>query len=70
MIIINYNYYIDVLKLWFGVSKDILPVKYFHFNKASFLYKSNFMNIIGLTKVEVNLAATGFNTVVYACHSS
>ena len=35
-----------VLKLWLGVSKDMLPVKYFSSNKVPSLCQSNFMEII------------------------
>ena len=31
-----------VLILWFGVSKGMFPVRYFHSTKTSSLYQSNF----------------------------
>ena len=39
-----------VLALWLGVSKGMLPVRYFRSNKSSFLCKSNFIEIIWLSQ--------------------
>ena len=48
------------LKLWLGVSKGMLPVKYLHPKNDSFLSKSNFMEIVRPSKIEVNLATLTF----------
>ena len=40
-----------VLKLWLGVSKGILPVRYVHSNEASILCPLNFMEIIRLSQI-------------------
>ena len=39
-----------VLRLWLGVGKGMLPVKYFCSNKASFLCQSNLMDVITLSQ--------------------
>ena len=39
-----------VSNMWLGVSKCMLPVKYFCTNKASFLCQLNFMQMIGLSQ--------------------
>ena len=39
-----------VLKVLLGVKKDVLPVKCFHSIKSSFLFPSNFMEIIRLSQ--------------------
>ena len=39
------------LRLCLGVSKDILPVKYFRSNKAYFFSQLNFMKIIILSQI-------------------
>ena len=39
-----------VLKLWLALSQGMPPVKYFHSNKAFFLCKSNFAEIIILSQ--------------------
>ena len=63
-----------VLKLWLGVSKGMLPVKYFCSNKPSFYVSVEFH---GGHKAEVNLATLSFweyyqiknNGVWWACLS-
>ena len=39
-----------VLELCLGLSKGMLPLRYFHSNKASFPYQSNFVEIIRLSQ--------------------
>ena len=65
-----------VLKLFFGVGKDMIPVKYFCSNKASF-FVSVLVSIkfhvdhMTVTKIKQNLATlsfghvTGFRTLVF-----
>ena len=39
-----------VLKLWLGVSKGMLPVKYVRYNKTSFLCQLNVMELMRLSQ--------------------
>ena len=64
-----------VLKLWLVISKGMLPITYFHSNKASFCIIQISWSSYDCQKVEVNLAThslgdiTGFKTVASVCLS-
>ena len=60
----------NTFKLWLGVSKCMLPVKYFCSNKASFSCQSNFMEIIRLLQWWGNSGHPqfcGFKIVISVC---
>ena len=62
-----------VMKLWMGVRKGMLPVKYVRLIKASFCVHQNSWRSLDCHKVEVNLATLSFwdivkfKTVVSVC---
>ena len=61
-------------KLWLWVSKGMLPVIYFCYDKASFCVSQMLLRLQGCLKDEVILATltfgdiTGFKTEVFVCY--
>ena len=53
-----------VIKRWLRVSKGMLPVRYICSNKSPFLCQLNFMEVIRLSQIVVNMTILSFGDAI------